>query len=71
MPDILPAPAIGPLEVLVPLGYVSLFVVITSRALAQAPLVPRHDPYLDESLHHHCELERRSEKACRRPEQSC
>jgi hypothetical protein len=50
-PDILPAPAIGPLELLVPLGYVSLFAVITQRALSSAPLVPRHDPYLDESLH--------------------
>jgi hypothetical protein len=52
-PDTLAAPAIGPLEVLVPIGYASLFVLITQRALAQAPLVPAHDPYLDESLHHH------------------
>ncbi|HEX9372566.1 MAG TPA: hypothetical protein VF897_16255 [Roseiflexaceae bacterium] len=53
VPDTLKAPAIGPLEILVPIGYVSLFVMLTRRALAQAPLVPRHDPYLDESLHHH------------------
>ena len=33
-PDILPAPAIGPLELLVPIGYVSLFAVITQRALS-------------------------------------
>lgn len=52
-PDTLPAPSIGPLEVLVPIGYASLFVFITQRALAQAPLVPLRDPYLDESLHHH------------------
>jgi hypothetical protein len=53
MPETLGVPAIGPLEILVPAGYVSLFIVLTWRALAQAPLVPRHDPYLDESLHHH------------------
>jgi hypothetical protein len=53
VPDLRSAPAFGLLEMLVPLGYVSLFVLVTSRALAQAPLVPRHDPLLDESLHHH------------------
>ncbi len=53
VPDTVGVPAIGPLEVLVPVGYVSLFLWLTWRALAQAPLVPPHDPYLDESLSHH------------------
>jgi len=53
MPETVGAPAIGPLEVLVPVSYASLFVFLTWRALAQAPLVPPHDPYLDESLAHH------------------
>jgi len=52
-PDTVSRPAIGLLEVLVPVGYASLFALIAQRALARAPLVPRHDPYLDESLHHH------------------
>jgi hypothetical protein len=52
-PDVLPAPAIGPLELIVPIGYVALFVWLTRRALAQAPLLPRRDPYFVESLHHH------------------
>src|SRR5262249_37929206 len=47
------APALGPLEVLVPLGCAGLFLYLTARALAQAPLVPVNDPYLEESLHHH------------------
>jgi hypothetical protein len=53
MPDTMGAPTIGPLEVLVPVAYVSLFLFVTWRALAQAPLVPPNDPYLEESLSHH------------------
>lgn len=52
MPAMLDAPALGPLEVVIPLSYSALFFHLTSRALAQAPLVPLHDPYLDESLSH-------------------
>jgi hypothetical protein len=50
MPERLGAPNLGVLEVLVALGYAGLFFVLTSRALAEAPLLPRHDPYLQESL---------------------
>lgn len=53
MPEILDAPVFGLVEVLIPLSYAGLFFYLTSRALAQAPLVPRHDPYLEESLNHH------------------
>ena len=52
MPEVLDAPALGLLEVVIPLSYVALFVHLTARALAQASLVPLHDPYLEESLRH-------------------
>ena len=50
MPESMGAPVLGVLEVLLALGYAGLFLVLTSRALAEAPLLPRHDPYLQESL---------------------
>ena len=46
MPEILDAPAVGPLEVVIPLSYSALFFYLTSRALSQASVVPLHDPYL-------------------------
>jgi hypothetical protein len=52
MPETWNGPMAGPLEAMIPLGYAGLFFYLTSRALAQAPLVPLHDPYLDESLSH-------------------
>ncbi len=52
MPEIWSRPMAGPLEAIIPLGYAGLFVYLVSRALAQAPLVPLHDPYLSESLNH-------------------
>jgi hypothetical protein len=52
MPETLAAPALGPLEVLLPAGYAGLFAYLTARALAQAPLVPLGDPRLEESLRH-------------------
>ena len=52
MPEIWSRPMAGPLEAIIPLGYAGLFVYLLSRALAQAPLVPLHDPYLHESLNH-------------------
>jgi hypothetical protein len=52
MPETWSGPMAGPLEAMIPLGYAGLFFYLTSRALAQAPLVPLHDPYLDESLSH-------------------
>jgi hypothetical protein len=55
MPETVGSPRLGPVEVLVPLGYAGLFFVLTARALAQAPLVPRHDPHLADSLGHHTE----------------
>jgi hypothetical protein len=53
MPETLRVPAFGVWEVLIPLGYAGVFLRLTTRALAQAPLVPLGDPFLEESLHHH------------------
>jgi hypothetical protein len=52
MPETWRGPMAGPLEAMIPLGYAGLFFSIVARALTQAPLVPRHDPYLEESLRH-------------------
>jgi hypothetical protein len=52
MPETWSGPMAGPLEAMIPLGYAGLFFYIVARALTQAPLVPRHDPYLEESLRH-------------------
>ena len=52
MPERAARPSLGPLEVLVPLGCAGLFMFLTARALAEAPLLPVGDPYLEESLHH-------------------
>jgi hypothetical protein len=52
MPETWSGPMAGPLEAMIPLGYAGLFFSIVARALTQAPLVPRHDPYLEESLRH-------------------
>lgn len=53
MPETMGTPLLGPLEVLLPLGFAALFAFLTARALAQAPLLPLGDPYLAESLQHH------------------
>jgi hypothetical protein len=50
IPDTVGTPVLGPLEVLVALGYAGLFLVLVWRAVASAPLLPRHDPHLEESL---------------------
>ena len=52
MPDLFAAPAFGPPEALIPLGYAGLLACLTSRALARAPVMPVHDPFVEESLHH-------------------
>jgi len=43
----------GPLEVAGLLGPAGLLVFWVTRSLGRVPLLPRHDPYLGESLHHH------------------
>jgi hypothetical protein len=52
-PAVLPRPRIGPLEVLITLGFAGIAVYAGSRALRRAPLLTRGDPFLAESLAHH------------------
>ncbi|MBI3186220.1 MAG: hypothetical protein HYZ28_29125 [Myxococcales bacterium] len=44
---------IGLLELGVTAGLAAVFVLVVARALGSAPMVPKGDPYLVESLHHH------------------
>jgi len=44
---------IGYIEIGSFLGFAGLFAYIVARSLASAPLVPKHHPYLEESLQHH------------------
>jgi hypothetical protein len=43
----------GLLEVGTMLGFLGLFCLVVYNSLTKAPLTPKHDPYLEESLHHH------------------
>jgi hypothetical protein len=54
MPSLLASgPSVGFLEICIGLGVVSLFFLFFHASLRRAALVPREDPYLEESLHHH------------------
>jgi len=46
------APALPWIEAAVFVGTVSLFALVVARALGKEPLIARHDPYLEEALHH-------------------
>jgi hypothetical protein len=52
MPEFWNAPAAGPLEVAIPIGYAVICFYVMTRAVAAAPIVPAHDPLLRESLAH-------------------
>ena len=43
----------GLLELGTFLGFLGLFLFVGLYSLSKAPLVPKNDPYLEESLHHH------------------
>lgn len=43
----------GPADIGLMLGFLALFVATTLYFLSKAPLVPKNDPYLQESYHHH------------------
>jgi hypothetical protein len=43
----------GFLEIGTMLGFLGVFLFVFFTILAKAPLVPRNDPYLAESVHHH------------------
>lgn len=47
------APLIGPIEILVSMGALGLFVLGLGKALQRAALVPLKDPFLEESLSYH------------------
>jgi hypothetical protein len=51
-PAVLPGPRLGPPELLIAAGFAALLWLAGSRALASAPLLPRNDPFLEESLRH-------------------
>lgn len=52
-PAVLPAPRLGPPELLITGFYAVLFILAVTRALGRAPLLARNDPFLPESLRHH------------------
>ena len=43
----------GLLEIGTFIGFLGLFLLVSLNALSKASLVPKNDPYLEESLHHH------------------
>lgn len=43
----------GLLELGTFIGFLGLFFFVSLYSLSKAALVPKNDPYLDESLHHH------------------
>jgi len=43
----------GFLEIGTMIGFLSLFILVFFMVLSKARLVPKNDPYLEESLHHH------------------
>lgn len=53
MPDFLVSPSIGIIEIGVFAGLTGLFLFAVSKALANAPLIAKNHPYLEESMHHH------------------
>jgi Ni/Fe-hydrogenase subunit HybB-like protein len=51
MPAVSPSFQFAPMDLLIPLGLLPLFVVAVARSFSQAEPIPRHDPYLAESMH--------------------
>jgi hypothetical protein len=51
-PAVLPGPRLGAPELLTAAGFAALLWLAATRALASAPLLPRNDPFLVESLRH-------------------
>ena len=46
----------GFLEIGTGLGFLALFAYVAFDRLTKAALLPKNDPYLAESLHHHVEI---------------
>jgi hypothetical protein len=53
MPEMMPAPGVGVVDVFIVAGYAGAFFLLATRALARAPLVPLNNPSFYESLGHH------------------
>jgi len=53
-PTVGTTPKFGIWEVAAIVSLIGAVGILLSRAFAQAPAVPAKDPYLEESLHHHC-----------------
>jgi len=54
MPSVSPeGPKVGWIELAVGLGFASLFLLSVDRTLRSRPMVPKGDPYLEESIAHH------------------
>lgn len=53
MPAITLSPKFGIIEVGAFIGFAGLFALVFGKAIAQADLVPKNHPYLEESLYHH------------------
>ena len=51
-PAVLPGPRLGAPELLTAAGFAAILWLAATRALASAPLLPRNDPFLGESLRH-------------------
>ena len=52
-PETMRAATWGVLEIAIAAGYAAVAWQVVLRALARRPLVVRHDPYLDDCVHHH------------------
>ncbi|HQU59687.1 MAG TPA: hypothetical protein PLU64_10840, partial [Saprospiraceae bacterium] len=46
----------GLLELGTMLGFLAFFIFVVFNRLTKASLIPKNDPYLQESLHHHVEI---------------
>jgi hypothetical protein len=53
MPEITTKPYFGIPEIGALLAFTGLFMLVTGKALAKAPLIPQNHPYIDESELHH------------------
>lgn len=52
-PDLTGLVSPGLIEILISLGFVGLFMLVVFQGLAKGNLIPKNDPYLIESEHHH------------------
>ncbi len=51
MPAVSPTFRFSPADFLIPMGLLAVFLIAVARSFRQGEPVPRHDPYLSESVH--------------------